>query len=45
MSEEEIKTQLDENVSESLSSDEVETEYSQALNPPLSDSNDDGEGN
>ena len=45
VSEEEIKTQLDENVSESLSSDEVETEYSQALNPPLSDSNDDGEGN
>lgn len=45
VSEEEVKTQLDESISESFSSEVVETEYLQVLNPPLSDSNGDGEGN
>lgn len=38
VSEEEVKTQLDESISESFSSDVDETDYSQFLNPPVSDS-------
>lgn len=42
VSEEEVKTQLDENVSEALTSEGVETEFSQVLNPPISDSGEEG---
>lgn len=38
VSEEEVKTQLDQSISESFSSDVDETDYSQVLNPPVSDS-------
>lgn len=38
VSEEEVKTQLDESISESFSSDVAENNYSQVLNPPLSES-------
>lgn len=38
VSEEEVKTQFDKSISESFSSDVAENDYSQFLNPPLSDS-------